>query len=288
MSRAPDGTPLEVRRNHGKPNAAKALRQAAKGDLPTEPIVAPPIPAPSLESLADRAKEVTMTETKTPPKRGIQLSFTGMKAMHVVEAALFAAGKPILVEEIAEAAGMRPEAVKQGIKDLQKAYDERDTVLEIAKAGAKWAMQVRSRASEPAAKFAPMEIPVKVLKTLALIAYHQPIKQSELVDMLGTKVYDHVPELKERGLVKTREEGVTKILTTTALFPEYFGLDAQSPDEVRMKLAKLVGMDPNAAPKPAPTPTPPPAVDAPPADEAAPSEPEGAEPTDGHEAHLQH
>jgi hypothetical protein len=105
-------------------------------------------------------------------------------------------------------------------------------------------MQVRPQASEPATKFAPPEIPSKLLKTLALIAYHQPMKQSELVDMIGTKVYDHVPELVERGLVKAREEGVTKILVTTALFPEYFGLDAEDREQVRATMAKLVGLPP--------------------------------------------
>lgn len=167
-----------------------------------------------------------------------------MKTTHIVEAALFSAGKPISIEEIALQANLSPEAIKEACKELAKEYEGRDTVLEVGKAGAKWAMQVRPQASEPATKFAPPEIPSKLLKTLALIAYHQPMKQSELVDMIGTKVYDHVPELVERGLVKAREEGVTKILVTTALFPEYFGLDAEDREQVRATMAKLVGLPP--------------------------------------------
>ena len=167
-----------------------------------------------------------------------------MKATHIVEAALFSAGKPLSVEEIAQQTNLGPEAVKEACKELAKEYDGRDSVLEVRKAGAKWAMQVRPQAAEPATKFAPPEIPAKLLKTLALIAYHQPMKQSELVDMLGTKVYDHVPELVGRGLVKAREEGVTKILVTTALFPEYFGLDAEDREQVRATMARLVGLPP--------------------------------------------
>lgn len=165
-----------------------------------------------------------------------------MKTTHVVEAALFSAGRPISVQEICEETALKAPAVRQAIDDLRKAYEERDTVLEVAKAGAKWAMQVRQRAAEPAARFAPMEIAPKLLKTLALIAYHQPLKQSELVDMIGTKTYDHVPELIERGLVRARAEGQTKILATTPAFPEYFGLDAENPDDVRAAMAKLVGL----------------------------------------------
>lgn len=172
-----------------------------------------------------------------------------MGARHVVEAALFSAGKPVSIEEIVALTFLSPEAIKQALKDLQKDYETRDTVLEVGKAGLKWAMQVKTAAAEPATKFAPPEIPKKLLKTLALIAYHQPMKQSELVDMIGTKVYEHVPELAERGLVKARVEGATKILSTTALFPEYFGLDASNQDEVRATLAKLVGLPP-PQPKP--------------------------------------
>jgi len=172
----------------------------------------------------------------------MQVRFTGMKPQHIVEAALFAAGKPITVEEIAEQTGLPPDKVKEGVKDLQAAYQDRDTILEVGKAGTKWAMQVRTQAAEPAAKFAPMEIAPKLLKTLALIAYHQPMKQSQLVDMMGSKVYDHIPELVQRGLVRAREEGPTKILHTTALFPEYFGLDASDPDEVRALMGRLVGI----------------------------------------------
>lgn len=203
------------------------------GQVPAEAQQAAPAPKP---------KPLTPAQLKA--RREAQARFAGMKPMHVVEAALFSAGKPLLVEEIAETTGLRAEVVKDGIKELVSAYDGRDSVLEVGKAGAKWAMQVRSRAAEPASKFAPMEIPHKTLKTLALIAYHQPMKQSDLVDMVGTKVYDHVPELVSRGLVRAREERVTKILTTTNLFPEYFGLDAEDTAGVRATLAKLVGLPP--------------------------------------------
>ena len=166
-----------------------------------------------------------------------------MKAINVVEAALFSAGRAISVKEIMEETELSEAAVKKSIKELKAAYEDRDTVLEITKGGTKWAMQVRRQAAEPAAKFAQMEIAPKLLKTLALIAYHQPIKQSDLKDMIGAKVYDHIPELKDRGLVKTRRDGQTKILSTTPRFPEYFGLDAASPDQIRATMAKMVGME---------------------------------------------
>lgn len=329
---APDGTPLEVQRNFGKPTRAQELakalaeaRKAKKAGKPAgrstgqaETIVAPaaapstskmeklakeglkpadpdgsaepkavrPAPFPAkaprpskepssaLSMLAPSTERTEPTETistasvpslgsvdgpsvresSSPPvrapRKGMQVRFTGMKPIHVVEAALFAAGKPVAVEEVAEQTGLPPDKVKDGLKELQAAYQGRDTVLEVGKAGTKWAMQVRSQAAEPAAKFAPMEIAPKLLKTLALIAFHQPMKQSLLVDMMGSKVYDHIPELVQRGLVRAREEGPTKILATTALFPEYFGLDAGDPEEVRALMGRLVGIEAPPRPKP--------------------------------------
>jgi segregation and condensation protein B len=260
---APDGTELHVQRNHGKPTKAqelaKALADARKakkgkpGKVTPAPAPAPsaeetaPVPSAGSASAADSVAAAAQPAPK-PARKAMQVRFTGMKPMHVVEAALFAAGKPITVDEIAEQTGLPPEKVKDGIKELQAAYQGRDTVLEVGKAGTKWAMQVRAQAAEPAARFAPMEIAPKLLKTLALIAFHQPMKQSLLVEMMGSKVYDHIPDLVQRGLVRAREEGPTKILVTTALFPEYFGLDASDPDEIRALMGRLVGIE--APPKP--------------------------------------
>lgn len=166
-----------------------------------------------------------------------------MKVQQIVEAALFSAGKAVSAQEIAMSEDLPVGQVEKACKALQKEYAKRDTVIEVSPAGKKWAMQVKREAREPAAKFAEMEIAPKVLKTLALIAYHQPMKQSDLVEMVGTRVYDHVPELKERNLVKWRREGATKILSVTPRFVEYFGLEAHTPDQIRRLLASMVGIE---------------------------------------------
>lgn len=166
------------------------------------------------------------------------------KPEHIVEAALFSAGRPLSVEEIADETGLSKAVVTKTVKGLQATYKDRDTALEVGPAGTKWGMQVRTLVADDAAKFAPMEIPKKTLKTLALIAYHQPLKQSELVDMIGSKTYEHVGELRERGLITARRDGLTKTLTTTPSFPEYFGLEAGDTEGVRAAMAELVGLPP--------------------------------------------
>lgn len=162
----------------------------------------------------------------------------------VVEAALFSAGKPLLVEEISDTTGMPKDRVRDALKTLERSYERDDTAFEVARAGHKWAMQVKARYAPHAAKLAPMEIPARVIKTLALIAYHQPLLQSDLKNMVGSRVYDHVGELVERGLVAGKDQGISKLLTTSERFPEYFGIPATDREEIRTFLAKKVGIAP--------------------------------------------
>lgn len=161
---------------------------------------------------------------------------------YVVESALFSAGKPLSPEEIAEATDLTLAAVKKHIQELSKEYKEREGSIEISQVGSKYAMQLRPSYAVHASKLAQMEIPPKVLKTVALIAYHQPVTQSNLKRLLGGKVYEHVDVLDQLGLIRTRKIGQTKVLTTTPRFCEYFGISEVSKDGVKSWLAKKVGV----------------------------------------------
>jgi segregation and condensation protein B len=165
-----------------------------------------------------------------------------LKPELVIEAALFSAGKPLKLEELAENTKIDKDKLKKYLKSLIKDYNNRDTSLEIAKVGDKYAMLLKPEYTATTRGLADMEIPYKVLKTAALIAYHQPIKQSELQDMIGSKVYDHVKELVELKLIRAKDSGRTKLLTTTKLFPEYFGIDTTNRDEIKQWLVKKVGV----------------------------------------------
>lgn len=159
-----------------------------------------------------------------------------------VEAALFSSGSPVGVDDLAETTGRSPADVRDALQDLREDYADRTTALEVAPAGEKWTMQVETGYAEQVRDLAPMEVPDKVLKTLALVAYHQPILQSDLQTMVGSKVYDHVRELSNLGLVRKRRHERTYELRTTDKFPEYFGLDTTDPEEIRRSLAEAVGL----------------------------------------------
>lgn len=137
------------------------------------------------------------------------------------------------MEELVEATDLREKAIKDCIKKLMKEYKSRDTVLEVAQVGTKYAMQLKPEYGSNVQKLAVMDIPLRVLKTAALIAYHQPIKQRELFEMVGYRTYDHVKALHELGLIRRRDSGRTKIITTTERFSEYFGISTTDRDEIK-------------------------------------------------------
>lgn len=196
---------------------------------------------------ATATSEETAPAPSTPPAPRAGARRQGAEAaprdpVRVVEAALFSAGRPLLVDELAENTGVHKPDCRKALAALQKEYDEKGLALEIARAGDKWAMQVRAQYAPAVVRLAPMEIPIKVLKTLALIAYHQPLLQSDLVDMVGAKAYDHVQVLKDAGLIGKRVQGNSFHLVTTPQFPEYFGLPATEREQIKRFLADKLGI----------------------------------------------
>ena len=166
-------------------------------------------------------------------ERGSETGEDELPPMLLVEAALFSAAKPISTEEISDTTGLDLALIRLYIKKLSSAYGRRDTSLEVIKAGKKFTLRLKERYVHRVTELADPEIPRKVLKTAALIAYHQPVKQSDLVEMYGSKVYDHVGELQTLGLIRSRKDGSTKVLTTTQKFAESFGIDSISRKKIK-------------------------------------------------------
>ena len=164
----------------------------------------------------------------------------------VVEAALFAAGRPLSLAEIAEVTDLPTRAVRTLAEKLVIDYSKRKGGIEIKEFEDRYVMQVRASVADQVSKVGPKELAAPLLRTLAVIAYNQPIAQSELARIRGNKIYDHVKELEDLGLIQAEKEGRTKIITTTKNFAEYFGLDFDDPNFVKrvMKERKWLGVTP--------------------------------------------
>ena len=156
----------------------------------------------------------------------------------IIEGILFAAGSPVTVKEIADGTSLSPSEIRKAIKRLIAEYEERGSAVEIVKTGPAYDMQVREEYIEAVIPFSPAEISKRVIKTATLIAYHQPVLQSKIVEMVGSTAYQHIRELRQRGLVKVRPSGRSIELTTTKRFLDYFGLNVKSTDELKEWLKK--------------------------------------------------
>lgn len=166
-----------------------------------------------------------------------------IKEKRLVESVLFSTSNPVSISEIKEATGLSTNKIKKTLEELIEEYNvirKNETSIEIIKAGDKYTMQVKKQYANQSIMVSRPEIKDDLLKTLTLIAFHQPIKQSNLRRMLGTKIYDHVDELVSMKLVYSKKYGSTEMLTTTKLFPEYFGIDSTDPQEIKNFLMKKV------------------------------------------------
>ncbi len=164
-----------------------------------------------------------------------------------IEAALFASGRTLTPKELSDISGLAEERATALADDLAADYAIRNSGIEIKKIGEGYSMQVRFGLAGKILSFAPKEIEAPLIRTLAIIAYKQPIKQSHLVEIRGNKSYDHVKELEKRGLINSEKQGHTKLLTTTRGFADYFGISSANPQAIRRALLKdkrLVGVTP--------------------------------------------
>ncbi len=156
----------------------------------------------------------------------------------IVEAMLFSAGRPLIPADIAVASGLDVQEVRKALKKLSRSYSNRSTSLEIIRTGDKYSMQVRKDYLGPARTLAPTEMPKDLLRTIAVIAFKQPILQSDLARHRGPRVYDEISRLRDMGLVAVKPKGHTLELTTSSRFAEFFGIEARNSEEVRRYFEK--------------------------------------------------
>lgn len=151
----------------------------------------------------------------------------------LIEAALFAAGKALSLKDLAQLSGLSSDEVRALAEELINDYSQRKSGIEIRGFEDKYGMQVRASLAREVISLAPREINAPLIRTLAIIAYKQPLKQSELAQIRGNKSYSHVKELEQMGLIAAKRTGRTRVLTTTKGFAEYFGLGSDTPEFVR-------------------------------------------------------
>jgi segregation and condensation protein B len=160
-------------------------------------------------------------------------SFTPRLAAKL-EAILYVKAQPLSLNVLTELAGCDRDDVEEALIELMQDYVQRDSALEIAETDAGYSLQLKESFQPLVATLIPTDLGVGILRTLAAIALKGPIPQPDLIELRGSGVYQHVPELVERGFVQKRRSsnGRTYTLQVTDQFYQYFEVD-QLPQIIR-------------------------------------------------------
>lgn len=151
----------------------------------------------------------------------------------LLEAALFAAGRPLTAEELMT---LEPEStladVRVALDQLREHYDFDQHGVEVVELGGGYQIVTRPQhaAAIERAQFAvraPKLTPA-ALETLAVIAYRQPVGRAEIEEIRGVAAGGVLRSLQERGLIEVvgRSEALGRPLLygTTPMLLELLGM----------------------------------------------------------------
>jgi len=144
----------------------------------------------------------------------------------LLEAALYVAGRPLDLRTLASVLKTRSKnKVRRLAKTLTGTYKSRETALEILELeDERFVMQLKTEYTPQVRRlaFRPL-LSIGPLKTLSYIAYRQPIAQTQVIDVRGHHVYDHLKQLEDLDLIARERAGRSKVIKTTEFFADYFG-----------------------------------------------------------------
>ncbi|MEM4189242.1 MAG: SMC-Scp complex subunit ScpB [Candidatus Caldarchaeum sp.] len=158
----------------------------------------------------------------------------------LAEAILFASDKPVGIKTLQKALRTRSyKKIRQIVEALKTEY--RGRAVEIVELeGERFYMRLRPDLADFAKKFTRKKaLPHGILKTLSTIAYYQPVPMSTLAAIRGKDAYRQLKILVEKGLVEAEKSGRTRLLRTTQLFAEFFGVE-NNPKAVRELVGKML------------------------------------------------
>ncbi len=145
------------------------------------------------------------------------------RKLALLEAILFTTNDPLSIEKLSKHVRSNKERVDEMLKALAERYSKEDSGLTLSGIGG-YRLIVKPEFLENVADLTPhADLSRGLLRVLAIIAYHEPIKQSDIVKVIGNRTYEYVKELEHRGLVKVEKKSRTKMIATTPQFEEYFG-----------------------------------------------------------------
>ena len=151
----------------------------------------------------------------------------------LLEAALFAASRPLTLEELASLEPAAGEAaIRAALADLEQAFATDEHGVELVQIAEGWQFLTRREYAEAIGRTGIAQrtrrLSPAALEALAIVAYRQPVGRLEIEEIRGVDSGAVLDKLVERGLVEvvTRGDGLGRPLLygTTPGFLEILGL----------------------------------------------------------------
>ncbi len=157
-----------------------------------------------------------------------------------VEAILFITGRFMLPEEfLPYCHNISVQDIKTALEELKKEYEQKQTALEIFNENDKWKLGLKRAFNYlTSTLISDAELDRPTQETLAVIAYKQPMTQSEVIKLRGNKSYDHIAKLKELDFITSEKFGRTRLLKLTQKFFDYFDIPDTS---LKQEFQKIEG-----------------------------------------------
>lgn len=143
-----------------------------------------------------------------------------------IEAALFMTNDVVTIAQLSKMFGTNPDVVAKTIFELKLEYNKPEHGMQIFETSTGFQMKVKPEYGQKVRPLTPYkDLSRGLLKVLAMVAYQQPITQSNIVKVIGNRAYDYVKKLEQKGLIKTEKKSRTKTLVATKELANYFGLE---------------------------------------------------------------
>lgn len=157
-----------------------------------------------------------------------------------VEAALYASGRPLSLDELIRITGVPKTRIKPILTELEsnvKAYSQALELVQVR--GDLYALRLKQDFVYIAKRSSLRPVISKaVLRTLTMVAYYQPISSLDLSLRRGTQVYGHLKLLESLGYLRHEVKDRRRYFHTTPYFSSYFGVPDDT-DGIKKKLSSL-------------------------------------------------
>lgn len=163
------------------------------------------------------------------------------EAVAKLEAALYAAGRPLDMDDLIRASGASRTNTAAMLEGIRRKVGKAFQAIEVASLpDGSYVLQLKPEYSGMVRRFASRPLlPKATLKTLSYIAYMQPVSSKQLVETRGTGVYGHIRDLSRMDFITYQSAGRLKIYTTTEKFGKYFGIQGGADDLKRRLFSKM-------------------------------------------------